>query len=405
MAKYNVTYKCGHEDRVELFGKMSVREWRLEQMAGELCPECQKKAEMERLKKQEEEDGLPSLTGSEKQIAWAMKLRDDTLNSLRMTGQRVEVEIQTCQKKGKNDDSLKLLKEYINTTMLYLSEQTESKFFIDRRDEFKSIGMQFYHFLYESGINEYLTKYEKYKQEYDESHDVCVMAAKQEQEEEEQKKVEEEKSAQVTIQPEQKESNTIVTLKVQGDKVKLCSEYDRDLVDVIHKLDLKMTWNRPCWEFKAELFRGTAESALIEIGNKLLEKGYTVVFPSREMADMSLTGAFERYKMNAVYAHKTEKNTLVVEYDKSDNGIPVLLGFIRGSKFKRNSNMCYVPVSAYESLEELSEANNFAWSKAASERLETYKQSLIIANPVHVDSDSAVKHTRKEFDLSDLNDD
>ena len=54
MAKYNITYKCGHEDRVELFGKMSVREWRLEQMAGELCPECQRKAEMERLKKQEE---------------------------------------------------------------------------------------------------------------------------------------------------------------------------------------------------------------------------------------------------------------------------------------------------------------------------------------------------------------
>ena len=117
--------------------------------------------------------------------------------------------------KWQNDDSLKLLKEYINTDMLYLSEQTESKFFIDRRDEFKSIGMQFYHFLYESGINEYLTKYEKYKQEYDESHDVCVMAAKQEQEEEEQKKVEAEKSAQVTIQPEQKGSNTIVTLKVQ----------------------------------------------------------------------------------------------------------------------------------------------------------------------------------------------
>ena len=89
MAKYNVTYKCGHEDRVELFGKMSVREWRLEQMAGELCPECQKKAEMERLKKQEEEDGLPSLTPSRKQIAWAMKLRDDAFNSLSIIGQRV----------------------------------------------------------------------------------------------------------------------------------------------------------------------------------------------------------------------------------------------------------------------------------------------------------------------------
>lgn len=405
MAKYNITYKCGHEDRVELFGKMSVREWRLEQMAGELCPECQRKAEMERLKKQEEEDGLPSLTGSEKQIAWAMKLRDDALKHLRITSYNADVKIQQLQKQNDDVSGLQLIKEYVNTTMMYMSEQTDSKFFIDRRDELKAIRVTYFDVLSESGINKYLQKYEKYKQEYDDAHDVYAIAAKQEQEELERNKAEAEKSAQVTIQPEQKGSNTIVTLKVQDDTVKLCSDYDSNLVDVIHKLELKMTWNRPCWEFKAELFRGTAESALIEIGNKLLEKGYTVVFPSRKMADMALTGSFEKYKMNAVYAHKTEKNTLVVEYDKSDNGIPVLLGFIRGSKFKRNSNMCYVPVSAYESLEELSEANNFAWSKAASERMETYKQSLIIANPVHVDSDSAVKPTRKEFDLSDLNDD
>lgn len=405
MAKYNVTYKCGHEDRVELFGKMSVREWRLEQMAGELCPECQRKAEMERLKKQEEEDGLPALTGSEKQIAWAMKLRDDALKHLRITSYNADVKIQQLQKQNDDVSGLQLIKEYVNTTMMYMSEQTDSKFFIDRRDELKAIRVTYFDVLSESGINKYLQKYEKYKQEYDDAHDVYAIAAKQEQEELERKKVEEEKYAQVTIQPEQKESNTIVTLKIQGDTVKLCSEYDRDLVDVIHKLELKMTWKRPCWEFKAELFRGTAESALIEIGNKLLEKGYTVVFPSKELADMALTGAFERYRTNAIYANKADKNMLIVEYDKNDNGVRRELGYIKGVKFKRNKNECYIPIGAYESLEELAETNNFAWEKTARKRVEEYKQSLIIANPVHVEREGVTKAGRKEFDLSDLNDD
>ena len=403
MAKYNVTYKCGHEDRVELFGKMSVREWRLERMGQELCPECQKRQQAEADKEFDKKNDLPELTGSPKQIDWARHIRRECFEAFEKLTKTFEEKIRErvtilAVEKHKEEQIDRVTKSQVDVLMdaiSYVSEQTESKFFIDNRDNFFSMNEVIYPVRTWYRCHEL---YEKWADAYRDAHDTCAIAARQELEEAE-------KSAQVTIQPEQKGSNTIVTLKVQDDTVKLCSDYDSNLVDVIHKLELKMTWNRPCWEFKAELFRGTAESALIEIGNKLLEKGYTVVFPSREMADMALTGAFERYKMNAVYAHKTEKNTLVVEYDKSDNGIPVLLGFIRGSKFKRNSNMCYVPVSAYESLEELSEANNFAWSKAASERLETYKQSLIIANPVHIDRDSAVKPTRKDVDLSDLIDD
>ena len=86
------------------------------------------------------------------------------------------------------------------------------------------------------------------------------------------------------------------------------------------------------------------------------------------------------------------------------NGVRRELGFIRGAKFKCK-NDCHIPVSAYESLEELAEANNFAWGKNARKRVEEYKQSLIIANPVHVERDKVTKAGRKEFDLSDLNDD
>lgn len=40
MAKYNVTYKCNHEGTVELFGKTTDRERKLEWLETTLCPEC-----------------------------------------------------------------------------------------------------------------------------------------------------------------------------------------------------------------------------------------------------------------------------------------------------------------------------------------------------------------------------
>lgn len=79
MAKYTVNYKCGHEGTVQLYGKTSERERKLEWMSQTmLCADCYK-AEQERQNVQAGMDnivaGLPMLTGSEKQIAWAESLR------------------------------------------------------------------------------------------------------------------------------------------------------------------------------------------------------------------------------------------------------------------------------------------------------------------------------------------
>lgn len=79
MAKYTVNYKCGHDGTVRLYGKTSERESELEWMSRTmLCADCYK-AEQERQNVQAGMDniaaGLPMLTGSEKQIAWAESLR------------------------------------------------------------------------------------------------------------------------------------------------------------------------------------------------------------------------------------------------------------------------------------------------------------------------------------------
>lgn len=83
MAQYNVTHVCGHDHTHRLFGPTRQREWRLTRLEVESCPGCASAArvaarEAENAKAAEaaKAAGLPTLTGSEKQIAWAETVRE-----------------------------------------------------------------------------------------------------------------------------------------------------------------------------------------------------------------------------------------------------------------------------------------------------------------------------------------
>lgn len=89
MAKYQVTHSCGHEQTHKLIGKHKDRERKLEWLATTLCAECyaakrdaDNKVASDAAAEAAQATGLPALTGSEKQIAWAETLRRTFLRDL-----------------------------------------------------------------------------------------------------------------------------------------------------------------------------------------------------------------------------------------------------------------------------------------------------------------------------------
>lgn len=82
--KYTVTYVCGHEGEIQLYGKNEDREKKLKWLEEyAICPDCYaKELEEERnaaasaANAKVQELGLPQLKGSRKQIRWALTLRD-----------------------------------------------------------------------------------------------------------------------------------------------------------------------------------------------------------------------------------------------------------------------------------------------------------------------------------------
>lgn len=85
--KYDVTFSCGHTGTVQIFGTAAEREKKIawyENYA--FCPDCYEKARQEEVAtaaKQAKADGLPALTGSEKQIRWAESIRKEKMAAAR----------------------------------------------------------------------------------------------------------------------------------------------------------------------------------------------------------------------------------------------------------------------------------------------------------------------------------
>ena len=82
MSKYDITYECGHDGRVTIIGSKRTREQIAERESRKLCPECysaklaaDRAAASAAAADQAKAAGLPALTGSEKQIAWAETIR------------------------------------------------------------------------------------------------------------------------------------------------------------------------------------------------------------------------------------------------------------------------------------------------------------------------------------------
>ncbi len=79
MAKYAVTHTCGHHTDITLYGKGTERERAMRRLAAQPCTDCIRAEETRRAHAQAEAQHLPPLIGSEKQIAWAERIRYQTL--------------------------------------------------------------------------------------------------------------------------------------------------------------------------------------------------------------------------------------------------------------------------------------------------------------------------------------
>lgn len=89
MAKYRIERSCGHEEDVNIGGKVDNRKYKAAKESEKICYDCYLQ-NLKKLKEKNEEEGkkiaieyhLCDLVGTPKQVVWATGLRGDAVKKL-----------------------------------------------------------------------------------------------------------------------------------------------------------------------------------------------------------------------------------------------------------------------------------------------------------------------------------
>ena len=128
MAKYQVTYACGHTDTIQLYGKEADREKRLAYLATIDCPDRYHNKQLQAAKAQTA--GLPDLQGSDKQINWATQIRAEVYAALDKYSKLIEAN-QNAREQGKIV-ARKMFADFREA----MTAHTDCRFWIDNRGNF-----------------------------------------------------------------------------------------------------------------------------------------------------------------------------------------------------------------------------------------------------------------------------
>lgn len=76
MSRESVVHACGHEVVITLLGPMRRREIERQQLEARRCSGCRRSSHASLAAARAAEAGLPALVGTDKQVDWAIRIRD-----------------------------------------------------------------------------------------------------------------------------------------------------------------------------------------------------------------------------------------------------------------------------------------------------------------------------------------
>lgn len=363
MAKYNVTYACGHDQIIDMVGK--DREWRLERESQKLCPACwyeerQKQQAQASAKAAEEaqEAGLPALQGTEKQVAWAETLRKVAIKKVTDLLLRFEERQEQSETKRRKRE-IQEFKDCLASFRL----RTEAKWWIDNRDP-----DNFLHLITTEAV-----RYNSAKEEPP----VEVVA--------EVKKSLLEERAEATVEPENKKTPVVAELRtvtIEGNEfVELKSEKSDIVRNICREQHFDFISSRSSWIKKITGLNGGVER-LVEMGNILLNKGVPIRIYDPELRRRAVAGEYEQECLR--WIKRSEDNKFIISETGAKNYYDAARR-IRGSRWDSNLKCVVVPAENFEELQGFADRYGFRFSKQARELREeaiAAKNKIEIVAPI-----------------------
>lgn len=366
--KYEVTFSCGHTDTVELYGPTKDREWRINEYESHgLCPDCYQKDRAEKLEKEKVKDDLilasynaPDLTGSEKQISWASKIRLVFLKRYQEFMEMIEF-----NKLLRFGDKLKnFLKQVDDVSEIFpeiLKIETESRFWIDNRNTS----------LYRMVDSYEVKTAEEFAQEKDE-----VMA-------------------EAVMVPENQSHPGVVEIRVSVGGVKAIYQKDTDFKKIVVKYRFRWNWDNHCYERQCTDFTGSAVERAAELANALLLEGFSVTCLDADVCRRAQAADFNPECRRWV-KFSPKNNVFFMRWDRDDKNFYELAKKLPGSRWDRDMQAMTVSGTSWRELLDFADINAFELSSKAKEAAGSFKAAEIPVVP------EIPKEPSKEDKLQDI---
>jgi len=355
VAWYTGTYSCGHEGKIQVFGALKDRQWKINWTFSGLCPECYKqkladeKAKinaqaMEAAKEME----LPELQGTEKQVAWANTLRLELIKKFD------DIDADELNPEKITYDELMRVKDYI------LETKTKASWYIDHRN--KSLA--------------HIVLTEKDKALQNPIQNMNEIEVK----------------AESTVFPENKITDSVAEITVTADKVTVICEKNDTFREIVKSLGYK--WNG-IWEKAINEITGSAAERAAELGNKLLNAGFPIMIIDEEIRQNAIDGNYEPECTRWIF-HRKDTDCFSIVWTERNDDLYKKAKSLPGAKWQRGM---LVKVNYYKEVQEFAGLYGFKFTTKAKQLIETYVKSLEKATVV---SPAVVKATEQKDGLAEI---
>lgn len=354
MAKYTVERACGHTETVALIGKIKDREWRLEHVeSNKLCYECYQN---ELVRKREEENKksaelareieLPTLDGSEKQVAWAETIRLHALDYF-------QVELKDAYESVKRGRAKRF--EKLTKVIAVLERQASASWWINNRPEAHGAGIAWME-------NEALQ--------------IATLDAKTPT------VVIEEAKLEAAVRPESPVTETVADIRASADALEIVFPEKRDDFRKLVKSELQMGWDGECWRRKLVVKNGTPADRAAEAGHRLLAAGFPVRIFDVKIREMAVTGKYEPEctRWILVRTDGKYKGWLAINWSRDEDFYKAGRR-IAGSRWDKPSII--VPPESFEEVLDFAKMYGFKLSEAAQNAVDAarlVKEKALVVN-------------------------
>lgn len=365
MAKYTVECPdCGTSYTVQLYGPNKDRQWRLDNFDW-TCDDCKQKARDEENAKAaavNADAGLPSLTGTEKQIAWAETIRKQKIVSLK--DELAHYSSPASYLRIRSED---FNQSRYEIALKNLQHKNQSLWWIDNRDTRGAILL---------------------RQEYDVTEKPLPI-----KEQEIAKKAEAEAKAEATIRPEKPITETVAEIHILEKFIEVSFPEKREDFRQLVRFGLGYSWDKEKsrWIKIIGMKTGSAPDRAAELGNKLLAAGFSIRIFDTDLRAKAIAGKYEsechRWIMKRIKGDYAGWFSISwpreEDFYKAAKKLP-------GSRYDKPDIV--VPSEQFEQVLDFAEMYEFNLSPGAQEAAEAARKIKEAAMTVHIETKKEIKH-------------